>query len=288
MNSVLRTLALFALLAVTNAQESISFKQEGCKLDKNTNFKPQYNNLNNKCFIKTDTGACRMQQESFHFDTITGKCVQDVYGGCGGCFAFNTMQECEGLCVKNIIQPVVKDKPKNQEPQNSCKVNKPKNLSAELKKLEDKCFIKTETGNCRMQQESFHFDTTTGKCVQDIFGGCPDGCSVFETIKDCESSCVKKSSQPVKKEDINGSFTQKDCKIEIPGVVFNPLAKFDNRCYIKTDTGLCRGNQKSFHFDPSKGKCVEDVYGGCGGCRAFNSMEECSSTCSTRKRGRFN
>ncbi|KAI9294361.1 hypothetical protein K502DRAFT_324859 [Neoconidiobolus thromboides FSU 785] len=102
-------------------------------------------------------------------------------------------------------------------------------------------------------------------------------------MQECESSCVKKNSQPAKKEEpkTNSSFSQESCKVEIPDVIFNPLVKFDRKCYIKTDSGMCRGAFPSYHFDPSKGKCVEDVYGGCGGCLAFTSIEECNSTCRT-------
>ncbi|KAI9293239.1 hypothetical protein K502DRAFT_366904 [Neoconidiobolus thromboides FSU 785] len=197
---VLRTFTLLALLTISSSKTLPNFQQSGCKAIKATS-NPQYENLDKRCFVETQPGQCRAADPSYHFDQATSKYIKGFHRGCSdGCLAFSTMQECEAICVKNTAKPATQIKSKRERMGVAYQVKKPKNLSPELEKLDDKCFIKTKRSVCFMMVNSFHFDSAIGKCIEANHSRCSDGYLVFESMKDCESSCVKKSIQMVKKE----------------------------------------------------------------------------------------
>ena len=54
------------------------------------------------------------------------------------------------------------------------------------------CNLPHERGNCYGYFHRWGFDSTTGKCVQFIYGGCGGNANNFETIEACEQKCQGK------------------------------------------------------------------------------------------------
>ncbi len=57
------------------------------------------------------------------------------------------------------------------------------------KKLDARCLKKPKTGRCRGRMTRYYFDNENSTCKEFIWGGC-GGVVPFDTLKDCESSCL--------------------------------------------------------------------------------------------------
>ncbi|ETN86339.1 Kunitz/Bovine pancreatic trypsin inhibitor domain protein [Necator americanus] len=58
-------------------------------------------------------------------------------------------------------------------------------------------------------------------------------------------------------------------------------------CSLKLDQGKCRASHKRYGFDKKEGKCVEFVFGGCGGNRNnFETKEACEKECMMKNAGK--
>ncbi|XP_030374809.1 kunitz-type serine protease inhibitor 2 [Scaptodrosophila lebanonensis] len=52
-------------------------------------------------------------------------------------------------------------------------------------------------------------------------------------------------------------------------------------CYLKPLTGQCKAAYRRWAYNLSKGKCIQFIYGGCGGNKnRFNNKATCMKTCS--------
>ncbi|MDF1782180.1 MAG: BPTI/Kunitz-type proteinase inhibitor domain-containing protein [Alcanivoracaceae bacterium] len=54
--------------------------------------------------------------------------------------------------------------------------------------LDDACYVKPESGQCRAAITRFYFDDRRGECRAFIWGGC-QGVVPFETLPSCENTC---------------------------------------------------------------------------------------------------
>ena len=54
--------------------------------------------------------------------------------------------------------------------------------------LDDACYVKPESGQCRAAITRFYFDDRRGECRAFIWGGC-QGVVPFETLPACENTC---------------------------------------------------------------------------------------------------
>ena len=52
-----------------------------------------------RCTLAPDPGPCKGLFEKYFFDTETGRCEVFFYGGCDGVVPFETLAECEALCL---------------------------------------------------------------------------------------------------------------------------------------------------------------------------------------------
>ncbi|KAK6733881.1 hypothetical protein RB195_017568 [Necator americanus] len=58
-------------------------------------------------------------------------------------------------------------------------------------------------------------------------------------------------------------------------------------CSLKLDQGKCRASHKRYGFDKKEGKCVEFVFGGCGGNKNnFETKEACEKECMMKNAGK--
>lgn len=58
------------------------------------------NDDTDRCKLRPDPGPCKGLFEKYYFDATKGSCEVFFYGGCGGVVPFETMEECESLCIK--------------------------------------------------------------------------------------------------------------------------------------------------------------------------------------------
>ena len=56
----------------------------------------------NVCELIPDSGPCRAVKQRYYFSMKTKRCVTFSYGGClGNGNNFQTLEECQGTCVKS-------------------------------------------------------------------------------------------------------------------------------------------------------------------------------------------
>lgn len=68
--------------------------------------------------------------------------------------------------------------------------------------------------------------------------------------------------------------------LQLGGVTLKNQHERDAICRQAPVTGLCRGYNPRFHFDPATQDCPQFVYGGCGGNRnRFETVAECMEFC---------
>lgn len=52
------------------------------------------------------------------------------------------------------------------------------------------CALKDEPGPCKAIKDRFFFNVDTGRCELFEYGGCGGNANNFETLEDCEETCV--------------------------------------------------------------------------------------------------
>ncbi|XP_048258794.1 carboxypeptidase inhibitor SmCI-like [Haliotis rufescens] len=161
------------------------------------------------CKLKPEVGHCRARIRRFFYDPDAEKCQTFYFGGCGGnANNFETIKDCEKTCIPDV------------------------------------CELKPEVGRCRARKRRFHYDPETQKCKKFYYGGCGGNANNFETIKDCEKTCI-------------------------PDV-----------CELKPEVGRCRARKRRFYYDPETQKCKKFYYGGCGGnANNFKTRRACRKRC---------
>ena len=82
--STLTIVVTVFLLTLTQCKKS-SFKNEEC-------FR------SDDCNLKGQTGSCYALTPGYYYDKDSKKCVEFLWGGCGGVLPFATMEECEKNC----------------------------------------------------------------------------------------------------------------------------------------------------------------------------------------------
>nr|CDS29991.1 Papilin [Hymenolepis microstoma] len=111
----------------------------------------------NPCGMPIDGGLCLAYFPSWGYDKKSGKCIEFVYGGCGGNLnRFESKEECESACAQN-----------------------------------NPCSLPIARGNCFAYMPSWGYDKESGRCVQFVYGGCGGNANRFETREACEMVCGK-------------------------------------------------------------------------------------------------
>lgn len=111
---------------------------------------------------------------------------------------------------------------------------------------EDKCRQPLTVGNCRGFLPRYHFNQSSNRCEQFIYGGCQGNDNNFETLETCQEECEKK----------------------VP------------MCEQPKNVGLCRAQMFRWFYNKDTHQCEKFVYGGCGGNdNNFETVEECERMC---------
>ncbi|GFQ86548.1 papilin [Trichonephila clavata] len=178
-------------------------------------------NSEETCWLPSEKGPCRGCFNRYFFDHTKGKCEEFIYGGCGGnANNFETEKECEQECLRKS------------------------------EAVEDICRLPSKTGPCKGHIPRYFFDHTKGSCEEFIYGGCEANANNFETVRECENKCLRRT--------LNSEDT----------------------CRLPSEKGPCRGRFTRYFFDHTKGKCEEFIYGGCkGNANNFETVRECEQAC---------
>ncbi|VDD76790.1 unnamed protein product [Mesocestoides corti] len=121
------------------------------------------------CQLPLEQGNCLAYFQRWGFDASQGRCVQFIYGGCGGnANNFETKEACEQRCIANIPMPIP---------------------AANDETLDPVCKLPKEVGPCRAAYRRWTYDLSKGQCVEFTYGGCLGNANNFETKEACEAKC---------------------------------------------------------------------------------------------------
>lgn len=81
------------------------------------------------------------------------------------------------------------------------------------------CALKDEPGPCKAIKDRFFFNVDNGRCERFEYGGCGGNANNFETLEECEETCVVSG-----KSDSSRLFKVFDLKDSLPHV----MKLFDN------------------------------------------------------------
>uniref|UniRef100_A0A5K3G6L6 Kunitz/Bovine pancreatic trypsin inhibitor domain protein n=1 Tax=Mesocestoides corti TaxID=53468 RepID=A0A5K3G6L6_MESCO len=121
------------------------------------------------CQLPLEQGNCRASIQRWGFDASRGRCVQFIYGGCGGnANNFESKEACEQRCIANIPMPIP---------------------VANDETLDPVCKLPKDVGPCRAAVRRWTYDLSNGQCVEFTYGGCRGNANNFETKEACEAKC---------------------------------------------------------------------------------------------------
>ncbi|XP_014354260.1 tissue factor pathway inhibitor 2 isoform X2 [Latimeria chalumnae] len=201
------------------------------------------NDIGEVCLLPQDEGPCRALFLRYYYNTHTQTCEEFFYGGCeGNGNKFASLEDCEKSC-----RPIEKTEYMVMEFKNARKPNvKEKKVNNAHRKT---CSLPKEEGPCKARLPRYYFDKSSQTCERFFYGGCEGNDNKFETLKDCENSCMVIKSTP--------SF-----------------------CNSPKEEGSCYAAVTRYYYNPQKKACEEFSYSGCGGnANNFVSKKVCSKMC---------
>ncbi|XP_037802322.1 kielin/chordin-like protein isoform X4 [Penaeus monodon] len=117
--------------------------------------------------INPEVEFCRGFESLWTFDSYDGRCVEIIYGGCGGTEnLFETKAACEAKCTRT----------------------RQGSLRSEGSQ-EDKCKLDLDSGPCFGLFHRYGYNSANGRCEQFVFGGCGGNANNFETVQECQDQC---------------------------------------------------------------------------------------------------
>ncbi|VDL91742.1 unnamed protein product [Schistocephalus solidus] len=196
------------------------------------------------CKLPKDVGPCRGALLRYYFNYETKRCDEFIYGGCkGNANNFQTILECQELCMK----PATK-----------------------IAKT-DVCKLPQDVGPCKAMIPRFAYDDNLKACVPFTYGGCQGNGNNFETKEQCEAQCMAFDSYILSLSAFRTFI-----------LYFSALT--DNACKQPIKVGPCLALIPRYGFDPTVGKCVQFMYGGCEqNENNFETLEACQEICQAAK-----
>uniref|UniRef100_A0A3Q0QZR3 BPTI/Kunitz inhibitor domain-containing protein n=1 Tax=Amphilophus citrinellus TaxID=61819 RepID=A0A3Q0QZR3_AMPCI len=114
-----------------------------------------------------------------------------------------------------------------------------------------------EAGPCRAIKDRYFFNVNSGRCELFEYGGCGGNKNNFETLEECEETCLVSAV----------NFVKTNTNDKKP-------------CHLPEAPGPCRGMVLRYFFDSSNQQCRRFYYGGCfGNANNFRTMAECQAKC---------
>ncbi|VDD78859.1 unnamed protein product [Mesocestoides corti] len=163
------------------------------------------------CQLPLEQGNCRASIQRWGFDASRGRCVQFIYGGCGGnANNFESKEACEQRCIVTFGQVMMslqcnallsthqfmkcvrwfRDGCFTLE----CLLPTPANIPMPIPVANDEtldpvCKLPKDVGPCRAAVRRWTYDLSNGQCVEFTYGGCRGNANNFETKEACEAKC---------------------------------------------------------------------------------------------------
>ncbi|VDL58807.1 unnamed protein product, partial [Hymenolepis diminuta] len=121
------------------------------------------------CHLPQEIGKCLAYVPRWAFDPANGRCVQFIYGGCGGNENnFKTKEDCEERCRAAI--PSAKPADENDT-------------------LDPICRLPQEVGPCQALIPRWAYDASQRRCIEFSYGGCRGNANNFNSKEACEAKC---------------------------------------------------------------------------------------------------
>ncbi|XP_021693567.1 papilin isoform X5 [Aedes aegypti] len=223
------------------------FLYGGCKGNKNNyptesscNYhckKPGVHKQKDVCFLPAEIGECQNYTAHWYFDTKESRCRQFYYGGCGGNGNnFVDEQACVNRCVQGEAkapEPAQPEQPTQREEFDS-----------------RYCFLDVDSGDrsCQQYERRYHYDRSSGICVDFTYTGCGGNQNNFERYDECESAC--------------GSV--------------------EDACTLRPFYGRCEENETRWYYDQRSQRCHTFTFSGCqGNANNFYTEQDCERQCRT-------
>ncbi|XP_023667960.1 kunitz-type protease inhibitor 2 isoform X2 [Paramormyrops kingsleyae] len=128
----------------------------------------------------------------------------------------------------------------------------------------EKCEAPPLTGMCRAALPRYHYVSSTSTCQPFIYGGCGGNKNNYASVEQCKATCTVTV--------ITGPSNVAQTPSSKP--------KGLDACSAPFESGPCRAAFPKFYFDPSAGRCLPFIYGGClGNDNRYNTLEDCMSRC---------
>ncbi|GAB6024702.1 hypothetical protein CHUAL_009835 [Chamberlinius hualienensis] len=181
------------------------------------------------CTLPRVHGPCSGAFRQWFYNKDTSTCEEFRYGGCeGNGNRFDSVEECENRCAAQPTTIV--------------------NVTTTTPPITDVCQLPSQPGPCLAQFPRWYYDSTYGRCLSFIYGGCEGNDNRYESEESCERSCGQYKGQEV--------------------------------CTQTVDPGPCIDYAAKWHFDWNDHNCKPFYYGGCdGNGNRFASSTECEQIC---------
>ena len=209
-------------------------------------------------------GPCMGFEERYFFDMATRKCVAFQYGGFNFLNSGHNVFESEDKCADLCHEFLVEDKTVSEK-EELCNDEDDSAESSEEDDEDDERFSAGEL--CLPFRQKFKYNSDKNQCEGFYTGLCNAGPNRFNTIGECQSTCVN-SNTGLRSALLTQNFKEES----------NPI------CNYEVVTGNCRGRKRRYHYDSYTGECKLFYYSGCDGNENnFLSLSECVHACPAAK-----
>ncbi|KAI0222387.1 Papilin [Lamellibrachia satsuma] len=308
---------------------------------------PKRPDLDSRCTLAQDVGLCTSDEMKWFFNVTSNKCEAFNFTGCrGNRNRFDSKTECDQACEPHRCEPVrcrmfcpfgwakdesgceicqcvnpCKDVPCSEGerclperrpcPKSPCPVVG--RCFATRPDLESRCSMTIDVGSCNSREQNWFFNVTSNKCEAFNYTGCRGNGNRFDSVRECNQTCVPHRCEPVRcrmfcpfgwAKDESGCEICKcvnPCKdvrcsdgehclperrqcdkspCPVVGKCFAKRPHMESRCSLAQEVGLCNSRELKWFFNVTSNKCEAFNYTGCrGNGNRFNSTTECNETC---------